>query len=242
MLSSSSRRRVAVQVALGQAHGADVEARAEVGCRQLGRAAADVEEQRSGVERADSAQRQLGLFVAGEQTRPEAVRPLDLAEERLAVLGVANRARRDGERALRAELLELAPKLGERVPYTCDRERQEAPSRVDALAEARDDASPDELVDVAVGDVGDQEPRRVRAQIDGGDARHFFGITRRSPATVLRTSATAACRTRSWASEACSLAVAAVSRSVPSERASALVSVNSAVAVTTASAVGRQCR
>ena len=70
---------------------------------QLGRAAADVDDDRSRLERADAAQRHRRLLVAGEQAGREAVRPLDLAEERLAVLGVAHGARRDGERPLGAE-------------------------------------------------------------------------------------------------------------------------------------------
>ena len=56
-----------------------------------------------------AAQRQRGLLVAAQQARREAVAPLDLAEEGLAVLGVAHGARRDAERPLGSERLELAP-------------------------------------------------------------------------------------------------------------------------------------
>ena len=52
------------------------------------------------------------LLVAAQEPRREAVAPLDLAEERLAVLGVAHRARGDGERPLGAERLELAAVVG----------------------------------------------------------------------------------------------------------------------------------
>ena len=42
--------------------------------------------------------------------------------------------------------------------------------RVDALAEPRDDRAPIELGQRPAGDVGDQEPCRVGADVDDGDA------------------------------------------------------------------------
>ena len=91
---------------LRQPHRADVEADGALARDQLGRAAADVEHERAVGDVADAAQRQRRLLLAAEQPRREPVAPLDLAEERLAVLGVAHRARRDGEHALGAERLE----------------------------------------------------------------------------------------------------------------------------------------
>ena len=114
---------------------------------QLGRAAADVDHDRARLQRSDPAKRHRGLLVAGEQPCREAVRPLDLSEERLAVLRVAHRARRDGERALRAERLELAPVVGERVAHARDRDGEEAAARVDPFAEPRDARAPHDLVD-----------------------------------------------------------------------------------------------
>ena len=147
--------------------------RAEALGDQLGRAAADVDDDGARLERPDAAQGHRRLLVAGEQPGREAVRPLDLAEERLAVLGVADGARRDGERALGAELLELAAVVGEHVPHARDGDRQEAPARVDALAEPRDARPAHDLLDAAVLDVGDEQPRGVRAEVDRGDARHL---------------------------------------------------------------------
>ena len=74
----------------------------------------------------DTAKHQLRLLLAREQPRREAVAPLDLAEESLAVLRVANGARRDGERPLGSEPLDLAPVLGQAVTDTGDRQREEA--------------------------------------------------------------------------------------------------------------------
>ena len=136
---------------------------------QLGRAAADVDDHRPGVELAAGGHPPPGharLVVAGEELRREAVAPLDLAEERLAVLGVPDGARPDRERALGAEALELAPVVGEHVAHPGDRQRQEAPARVHALAESGDRERPPDFVDPALVDVRDEQPRRVRAQVD----------------------------------------------------------------------------
>ena len=101
-----------------------------------------------GSSRADPAQRQRGLLVAGQQPRRESVAPLDLAEERLAVLRVADGARRDAERPLGAELLELAAVVGEDVADARDREGEEPAPLVDALAEPRDLEPANDLVSV----------------------------------------------------------------------------------------------
>ena len=156
--------------ALGHPHAADVEALLDGAADDLhlGRAAADVDDERPGLERADAAQRQLGLLVAAQQPGREAVAPFDLAEEGLAVLRVADGARRDAERALGAERLELAPVVGEHVADTCDRNGEETTALVDALAEAGDREPADDLVERAVH-VGDEQPGRVRAEVDRRD-------------------------------------------------------------------------
>ena len=156
--------------ALGQAHAADVEALAHVRADDLDlrRAAADVDDERPGLERADPAQRHRGLLVAAQQARREAVAPLDLAEEGLAVLGVAHGARRDAERPLGAERLELAPVVGEDVADARDRDGEEAAPLVDALAEPGDLEPADDLVERPVR-VGDEQPGRVRPEVDRCD-------------------------------------------------------------------------
>ena len=144
---------------------------------QLGRAAADVDDQRPRFELPagrDAAAHQQRLLLAGQEAGREAVAPLDLAEERLAVLGVADRARRDRERPLGAELLERAPIVDERVADARDRHGEEAAARVDALAEPRDARLAVHLVDPAVLDVGDEQPRRVRPEVDR-DSNHLRG-------------------------------------------------------------------
>ena len=135
---------------------------------QLGRAAADVEHERSRG-RLHAAARQPSLVVAAQETRREAVAPFDLAEERLAVLRVPHRARRDRERALGAELLERTSVVAEDVAHARDRNGEEALARVDAFAQPRDVGLAVQLVDAPVDDVGDEQAGRVRAEVDRCD-------------------------------------------------------------------------
>ncbi len=188
---------------------------------QLGRAAADVEDERPVVERADAAPRERGLLVAVEEARREAEPPLDLAEELAAVLGVAHRARRDRERPLGAERVGLGAEVGEHREDALDRRPSKPPRRVDALAEGCDDAAAGELVDnrpmcthgpLLTRDVGDEQPGGVRAEVDRRDARQL----RRSFSTpnTFRASWAASAMIRASAIDACRRAVAASRRAV----------------------------
>ena len=154
----------------------------------------------AGAELADAAPRELRLLVAREQLRREPVAPLDLAEERLAVLRVAHCARRDEQRPLGAERLGRAAIVGEHVAHARDREGEEAAARVDALAEPRDPRLAVQLVERAVLDVGDEQPRRVRPEVERGDP-HLRGGRRRRARRCRVASSSAARRTASWASE-----------------------------------------
>ena len=116
---------------------------------------------------ADPAQRQLRFLVAGEQARREAVAPLDLAEERLAVLCVADGAR-PMQSVRSAPSDSSAPVVGEDVADPRDRDGEEAAPLVDALAEPGDLEPADDLLERPVR-VGDEQPGRVRAEIDRCD-------------------------------------------------------------------------
>ena len=198
--------------ALGQAHAADVEALAHVRADDLhfGRAAADVDDERPGLERADPAQRHRGLLVAAQHARLEPVAPLDLTEEGLAVLRVAHGARRDAERPLRSERLELAPIRGEDVADARDRDGEEAAPLVDALAEPGDLEPADDLCQRPVR-VGDEQPGRVRPEVDRSDPhlRGYTAVTRpiesRTSSIALVSTFSRARERRSWASSASSL-------------------------------------
>src|SRR5262249_61216020 len=116
----------------------------------------------------------------GEEALIDGVAPSDPTEERLAVLGVAHRARRDGERSLCPEPLELPAVVGEAVTNPGDWEGQEASPSVHALAEPCDRELPGDLLELVALDVRDEEPGRVRPEVDRCDARHLVGRKTRS--------------------------------------------------------------
>src|SRR3990170_5100109 len=182
------RGRVGREEPLGHPHAADVEARrgSDAAVRaehELGRAATDVDEERAVEERppgGDAANHHCRLLRAGEQLGLEAVAPLDLAEEGIPVLRIANRAGRDGERAAHAMRLDFSPVLGEAVAHTGDRDGQEATPLVDALAEARDRYMSGDLGQLLALDVRDQQPGRVRPEVDRCNAGHRRGRRTRS--------------------------------------------------------------
>src|SRR6185503_12522595 len=104
---------------------------------QLGRAAADVEDERRG-RGLDAVAGELRLFVAADEPGREAVAPLDLAEECFAVLGVTDSTCSNRERPLGAEGLDRPTIVGEDIAYARDRTGEETATCVDALAESGD--------------------------------------------------------------------------------------------------------
>ena len=169
-------RRVRAKEALGQADAAEIEAPVPVGENQLRRAATHVEHERAGRERASRRDALVGqprLLVPAQEAGVEAVAPFDLAEEGLAVLGVADGARRNRERAPGAGRLEHLPIVGQRVADARERGGEEEAPLVHALAEAGDRQPALDLAHDAVIDVGDEQARRVRPQVDDADAGHF---------------------------------------------------------------------
>ncbi len=215
-----------VAEALREPDAAELETDAEAVARlhELRRATAHVEDEHAAAELApdgDAPDRERGFLVAAQEERLEAVAPLDFAEEGLAVVGLTDGARADGEHALGAEPFGNAPVAGEDVPDTGHRHGEEAPPLVDALAEARQLEASRDLLDASAVDVGDEQPGRVGAEIDGRDAGHLRGTTPVNQFTVSRASASAAVSTASWAWLRASLATDAETRSARSPSASA---------------------
>ena len=172
------RRGIAVEEALRQPHAARLGAHGPfepVAARrhELRRAPADVDHQRPDAQRqvgGNTAQHQLGLLAAVEQARREPVAPLDLAQERLAVVGVAHGTRADGDHPLCTERLGLSSIVDEHVAHAGDRGRKQDAAPVDGLPESRDRLPTHDLLQQAVLDVGDEQARGVRAEVDGGDS------------------------------------------------------------------------
>ena len=140
---------------------------------ELRRATADVDDERAccdGVVARDASQHHLGLLAAVEESRGEAVAPLDLPEERLTVVCIPHGARADCEHTLGTQPLGLPAIVDEDVSHARDGRGEEDPPPVDRLAEPRDLLTTDDLLEVAVFEVGDEQASRVRAEVDGGDA------------------------------------------------------------------------
>src|ERR671920_223180 len=130
--------------------------------------------------------------MSREELRGEAVAPLYLAEECLAVVGVANRTRRDCERALGSECFGGAPVVGEDVAHARDRNGEQAAALVDAFAEPRDARFPLDVADFPGVDVRDEQPRRVRPDVDGRHSAHVVdasGAWVESPADCTKSAA-----------------------------------------------------
>src|SRR3954469_19936354 len=175
-------RGVGSHVALGLADGArlgrDVEAHAvAVADDELGRAAADVDDDdgpdgAGGPLARRAPERQARLLVARDRARVETELVADAPGEVRAVGGVADGARQDRDRALRAELVDRGAVLPEDGDDALDRLGREAAAGIHAPAEAGDDGAPLELGDRAGRrvDVGDEQARRVRAEVDDRDA------------------------------------------------------------------------
>jgi hypothetical protein len=227
--------------ALGEPDAADVEARTEaVRHHELRRAAADVHDDAAGAERpagADAPDRERGLVLAPQEQGLEAVAPLDLPQEGLAVLRVADRAGGDGEDALGAVALGDAAVVGEDVPDARDRDRQQPATTVDALPQARDREAPVDVVERPVLDVGHEQARGVRAEVDGGDAGHLRGTSPVTRDTVDVTSSIAADSTARRARLRWRRRSAASTRADSSGSVAALAETASADAVTVASSV-----
>jgi hypothetical protein len=81
----------------------------------------------------------------------------------------------DGEGALGAERLELAPVVGQRVAHARDRDGEEAMSRIDAFAELRDRRAALDFLHAPVLDICDEEAGGVRAEVDRRNAHHLRG-------------------------------------------------------------------
>ena len=121
-------------------------------------------------------ERQVRLLVAGQHVRLEAVTIADGIGELLAVGGVADRAREHRLGRVGVVLVDQLAVLVERVVYALHRVVAQPSVGVDAGAKPGDVAAALGLVDdLAVFDRCDQQPRRVRPDVDDRRALHVGG-------------------------------------------------------------------
>ena len=170
-----ARRRVGVHESLGEAHGAHVEARRGSRRRAARSSRRRCRARASPGGGSHAAARQLRFLVAASRA---ASRSRSSTRSRR---GTPRRSRRRAPRSSRRASARSAPRrleraavVGERVAHARDRDGEEPLARVDAFAEPRDARLAVHLVDAAVDDVRDEQPRRVRAEVDRGDS-HLRG-------------------------------------------------------------------
>ena len=153
---------------------------AAVALDELGRAAPDVDDHDRGrvvgvalTRRAE--EREPRLLVAGEDLGAQPEPAGHLVDERGAVGRVPDCAGQDGDVALGAQGVEALAVLRQRVADAVHRLVGKPAGRVDALPESRDDALAVEHGHALRRDVGGQQPRRVRSDVDDADAHQAAG-------------------------------------------------------------------
>ena len=163
-------RRVVVQVALAVADDADLHRGVEALGHELGRAAADVDDEQPvrRARRARAGEGELGLLVAAEDRAAQPGAGLQLGREAGAVGRVAHRRGHHRERVLGALLRDrrgVALRHGE---HALPRVRPQPPAGLQAVTEPGDERLADDLAEATLRvDVGDEQPRRVGPDVHG---------------------------------------------------------------------------
>ena len=182
LVNLGRRRRVVNDVALALPHYAKLRRNMEANCAavaddQLGRATADVNDDDLrtivGIAAAGRAEeRELCLLLAGNRSRVKLVALRDLPRELATVGGVTGGAGKDGAPLIGAtKLFDHRRVVIERREDASHRFFGKDAAGVNADAKPRHFAAPRQLGDRAVGGyVGQQQPRRVRSDVNDGDS------------------------------------------------------------------------
>ena len=104
-----------------------------------------------------------------------------LGQESARVLGVAHRAGGDRGHDVGLERLIDGDVLADGLADVLDRLGGELARGVDAPPEPGDGGAPLELGDLRAVDVGDEQPRRVRSDVDDGDSHPLHPKPRWAP-------------------------------------------------------------
>ena len=182
-------RRIVLDELLGEPHAAHVDRHHPldpVGADdQLGRPAADVDDQERPGPRVETAggapERQAPLLLAAQQPRAGADHVLDGGEELVAVYRVPRRRGGRGPHPVDPVLVEHLAIAAQAVERALDRLGSEATRRAHALAQPGDRVAPVEDVELAVDRPPHQQAGRVGADVHGGDRRHVCRSYRGSP-------------------------------------------------------------
>ena len=190
--------RVRGQMALGMADRPGLQRGVEVDLApaaddQLGRAAADVEDEDrlvAGALRGRPQVGQVGLLLAGQKPGVEVEALPQLGDEGLAVDGVAHGAGSDRHHPLGPQLLVARLVVGDHAADVVHRVRAEVARVLDPAPEVGDGGPALDLADLGPLDVSDQQARRVRPDVDDGDP-HRGHASLRLPLTARHSSAAA---------------------------------------------------
>ena len=139
---------------------------------QLGRAAADVDDQRrtrGHVLRGGAEVGEPRLLLAVEDARREREPLPQLGDEGASVAGVPDRAGRDRVDPLRAQLPDHLDVLADRLADRLDRLRGQLPGEIDPAPQPRHPAAPLDRRNPPPDHVGHQQPSRVGADVDRRD-------------------------------------------------------------------------
>ena len=130
--------------------------------------------------------REARLLVTRDRLRLDAEAPLQVVAELGPVFGIPHRARGQSHDALRAEPVAHLPVDGDRLRHPVNRLLRKPAAGVDALPKPRDERTPVELHDLTVLDLGHEQPRGVRPDVDDRDGHARQRTRARSCALVSR--------------------------------------------------------
>ena len=157
---------------------------------ELGAAAADVADERFGGGRrsgGDAAEGHRRLLVTGEDAPGDPVAICQRGEEVAPVARVAHGARGDRQDPRRREVSGSFDVGVDDLRDAADRVVCEPAAAVDPVAQPGDPEQSLQLGDVPVLDVGHQEPRGVRSQVNRGDPGRRHGRRKRMAMRTGRT-------------------------------------------------------
>ena len=170
-------RRIRLQVLLREGSGSDLE-RLHLGdpvghrpVDRLGRAAADINHGHLALDRVAQGlggpdEREATLLLLIQDIHFDAGDLLDLLDDLVAVLGLADSGGRDGPDGLGPHLLGEPALCGNDIGHLGDLLRGDLPVLGSVLADPRVGALLHDLPQLSLGRLRDEEPRRVRADVD----------------------------------------------------------------------------
>ena len=112
----------------------------------------------------------MSLLFAGQKARVEVEALPELGDEGLAVDGIPDRAGGDRHHALGPEFLVAGHVVGDDAADAINRVRAQGAAVLHAAPEVGDGGPPLDLAYLGPLDVGDQQPGRVRPDVDDGDS------------------------------------------------------------------------